>query len=314
MGDFNADMENISLKNFCDLYNCKTLIKEPTCLKNPVNPTCLDLMLTNSYRSFQNSCAIETGLSDFHRMVVTVMKAYFQKQKPKVVTYGDYKNFPVNDYRQKITYELLLLGYANDIPFDAFMNICKATLDRVAPLKQKYVRSSHSDFLNKEILKAIMNRTRLRNKFLRSRSTEDRSAYNQQRHFCLSLARKAKKDYYNNLDHKKVADNKSFWRTVKPLFSDKNSSFSKITLIENELLLNDDEKISSTLNGFFSNVVSNLNIPPYEDPSVNPDQFEDPVLKTNEKYKYHPSIKAIKEKNLNKTFTFQTISRLDIKK
>ena len=89
------------------------------------------------------------------------------------------------------------------------------------------------------------------------------------------------------------------------MFSDKNSSFSKITLIENELLLNDDEKISSTLNDFFSNVVSNLNIPPYEDPSVNPEQFEDPVLKANEKYKYHPSIKAIKKKNLNKTFPFK---------
>ena len=194
------------------------------------------------------------------------------------------------------------------------MNICKATLDKVAPLKQKYVWSNHSPFLNKEIMKAIMNRTRLRNKFLRSRSTEDRSAYNQQRNFCLSLVRKAKKDYYNNLDHKKVTDNKPFWRTVKPLFSDKNSSFSKIALIENELLLNDDEKISSTLNDFFSNVVSNLNIPPYEDPLVNPNQFEDPVLKANEKHTYHPSIKAIKEKNLNKTFTFQTTSRSDIKK
>ena len=53
------------------------------------------------------------------------------------------------------------------------------------------------------------------------------------------------------------------------------------------------KKISSTLNDFFSNVVSNLNIPPYEDPSINPDQFEDPVLKANEKYKYHPSIKVV---------------------
>ena len=109
-----------------------------------------------------------------------------------------------------------------------------------------------------------MNRTKLRNKFLRSRSTEDRSAYNQQRNFCLTLVKKGKKDY-NHLDHKKVTNNKSFWRTVKLLFSDKNSSFSKTTLIEKELLLNDDEKISSTLNDFFSNVVFNLNTPPYED-------------------------------------------------
>ena len=138
-----------------------------------------------------------------------------------------------------------------------------------------------------------MNRTKLRNKFLRSRSTEDRSAYNQQRNVCLSLVKQGKKDYYNHLDHKKVTNNKSFWRPVKLLFSDKNSSFSKTTLIEKELLLNDDEKISSTLNDFFSNVVFNLNTPPYEDTSINPDQFEDPVLKANEKYEYHPSIKAV---------------------
>ena len=101
---------------------------------------------------------------------------------------------------------------------------------------------------------------------------------------------------------------------MKPFFWDKNSFFSKFTLIENELLLNEDKKISSILNNFFSNVASNLNIPPFKIPSVNPDQFEDPVLKTNEKYKYHPSTKAITEKNLNKTFAFQTISRSDIKK
>ena len=93
MGHFNANMENINLKNLCDSYNFKNLIKEPTCFKNPVNPTCIDLMLTNSYRSFQSSCAIETGLSDFHRLVVTAMKAYFLKQKPKVVTHRYYKNF-----------------------------------------------------------------------------------------------------------------------------------------------------------------------------------------------------------------------------
>ena len=136
IGDFNADMENINLRNFCDLYKFKNLIKEPTRFKNPVNPTCIDLMLTNSHKSFQNACAIETGLSDFHRMVVTVMKAYFQEQKPKVLTYRDYKKFSESDYRQKITYELSLLRYANDIPFDVFIyNICKATLDKVAPLE-----------------------------------------------------------------------------------------------------------------------------------------------------------------------------------
>ena len=117
-------MENVNLRNFCDLYKFKNLIKEPTSFKNPVNPTCIDLMLTNTHKSL-----------DFHRMVVTVMKAYFQEQKPKVLTYRDYKKISENDYRQKITYELSLLRYANYIPFDVFINICKATLDKVAPLE-----------------------------------------------------------------------------------------------------------------------------------------------------------------------------------
>ena len=56
-------------------------MKEPTCFKNPENLTCIDLMLTNLYRSFHNSCAIETRLSDFHKMIVTVLKSYFHKKE-----------------------------------------------------------------------------------------------------------------------------------------------------------------------------------------------------------------------------------------
>ena len=62
MSDFNDNTEDINLKNFWDLHNFKNLIKEPTCFKNPVNPTCVDLMLTNSKKHFQNSCAIQTEL------------------------------------------------------------------------------------------------------------------------------------------------------------------------------------------------------------------------------------------------------------
>ena len=75
--------------------------------------------------------------------------------------------------------------------------------------------------MNKDISKAIMDFTRLRHKFLRSRSMEDRKAYNKQRNYCVSLIQKIKKNYYyNNLDYKKIIDNKSFWKYVKPLFTE----------------------------------------------------------------------------------------------
>ena len=56
----------------------------------------------NSYRSFDKSCAIEEGLSDFHKMLATVMKAYFHKKEPKVIKYRDYSNFCNEEYRQHI--------------------------------------------------------------------------------------------------------------------------------------------------------------------------------------------------------------------
>ena len=93
MGDLNVEGHNGFLKEFCDLYNLKNLIKVPTCFKNPDFPTSIDVMFTTSYRSFHNSCAIETGLSDFHKMIVTVMKTNFQKKEPKKNQYRDYNIF-----------------------------------------------------------------------------------------------------------------------------------------------------------------------------------------------------------------------------
>ena len=74
LGDFNAGVEDTSTKNFCSSYNLRSMINKPTCFKNPDKPSCIDLILTNCSRSFQNFCAIETGLSDFHKLVVTVLK------------------------------------------------------------------------------------------------------------------------------------------------------------------------------------------------------------------------------------------------
>ena len=49
--------------------------------------------LTNKQKRFLKTKTVETGLSDFHKMVVSVFKKSFKKQKPKIVTYRDYKHF-----------------------------------------------------------------------------------------------------------------------------------------------------------------------------------------------------------------------------
>ena len=79
MGDFNTEPHDTYKEDFCLNYNLSNLIKEPTCFKNIENPSGIDLILTNSPKSFQHSMAIETGLSDFYKMTVTVMRSHYSQ-------------------------------------------------------------------------------------------------------------------------------------------------------------------------------------------------------------------------------------------
>ena len=81
------------MENFCRIYGCKNIVKDKIYFKDPINPTCIDLIITNRPKSFQESKVMETGLSDFHKMSLTVMKVFYNKQKPKISQYRKYKDF-----------------------------------------------------------------------------------------------------------------------------------------------------------------------------------------------------------------------------
>ena len=111
-------------------------------------------------------------------------------------------------------------------------------------------------------------------------------------------------------------DNKTFWKTIKPHFTDKDVNHDSITLVQNEETISDNKEISETLSNFFSEVVTNLNLPHYDDPTVNIEFMDDPVARAVEKYKNHPSIRLIKEnyRNTNNTFRFENVSVKEIEK
>ena len=70
--------------------------------------------------------------------------------------YQDYKNFS-EEYREFL---VKLVSDHDQCPsYDVFLRKCKIALDRRTPLKYKYLRSNHSLFMNKDISKAIMDRT-----------------------------------------------------------------------------------------------------------------------------------------------------------
>ena len=78
-------------------------------------------------------------------------------------------------------------------------------------------------------------------------------------------------------------DNKTSWKIIKPYFTDESINHDNITLVENEETVSDNKEISETLNNFFSEVVTNLNLPQYNDPTVNVEDIEDQVARAVEK-------------------------------
>ena len=73
IGDFNCTQEDKCMIHLT-LIN---LIKVPMYFKNPINPSSIDVILTNRKNSFQNTMAKETGPSDHHKMTLTAFKIFF---------------------------------------------------------------------------------------------------------------------------------------------------------------------------------------------------------------------------------------------
>ena len=73
LGDFNAEMTNTHMEEFCSVYNFKSLIKDPTCFKNPEKPTTIDHILTNHPKSFQHS-----GFADHCSRLLQNAELYFR--------------------------------------------------------------------------------------------------------------------------------------------------------------------------------------------------------------------------------------------
>ena len=131
--------------------------------------------------------------------------------------YRNYKKFENSHFRDKIENELLKHDI-NNIELDIFHNILLSAFNECAPLKQKHIRANNGGFVTKELRKEIMKTTRLRNNFLKKKDDFSKALYNKQRNICVSLVRKLKGEYYENLDVKCVQDNKNFWKKVSPLF------------------------------------------------------------------------------------------------
>ena len=116
------------------------------------------------------------------------------------------------------------------------------------------------------------------------------------------------------VDINKIVDNKRFWQTVKPFFSDKNKIKNKITLIDDKTkIVSDNNLVAETFNKFFANIVPSLVLQCKDDLIASVENMQDHLEKIIEKFKQHPSIIAIMKYKPNKSnFLFSGVAEQSI--
>ena len=135
----------------------------------------------------------------------------------------------------------------------------------------------------------MIKRIKLKRVANESKNAADIAEYKKQRNIVVRLNKKAKREYFENLDPNEVGKNKVFWPTFKPLLSNNcQNGANKIALVENGSLLTNDKDISECFNTYFTNITDTLDI---DQPII----IDNSVMAAIERYKTHPSIVRIKQ-------------------
>ena len=137
------------MKTFCQEEKFKNLLEKQTCYKNHTNPSCVYLIIKNEPKSFQNSFTFETGLSNFHKKAVTVLKPSFVKQKPRVLNYRNYKFFNNTLFKDQVLDKLRNSNFQiSDKDLKHFRETCLSVLNTMSPLKSRFIRAIQAPFIN----------------------------------------------------------------------------------------------------------------------------------------------------------------------
>ena len=150
--DLNIDELKLGSDSSDHLSDAKVtnLVKKPTCFKSQ-DGTLIDLMLTNRQRSFLKSQNFKIGLTDCHKLVVSILGVSFKKLPRKIITYRDQKSFNQDHFLRDLDCRLLQgEPYRNcDEPKKKLFEIFNGILNHHAPQKRKQVRGNHAPYMNK---------------------------------------------------------------------------------------------------------------------------------------------------------------------
>ena len=312
-GDLNVDMDIPSkdvhgyLSDICDTFDLTNLIKGKTCTQSEQGSS-LDVILTNRPRSFQKSCLIETGISDHHKLVMTFLRCHFQKLPAKHILYRSYKHFNeesfLNDLRS------LQFNDLKQNPTEAYDLLTKTfsrLVEKHAPLKSKKIRGNQAPFMTKEYSKAIMNKSKMRNKYNKWKSRENYLNYQKSKSHCKKTGYSVKRKHFQKVTENGIMTSKKFWDTVKPILTNKGGTNGNVIILEeNGKLISKEEELVEIFNDHYINIVkTTTGSPPLSlgnpaDPRCDAATVRDII----DKFTSHPCVMKIREHFEDSEFSF----------
>ena len=140
--------------------------------------------MTNNALSFQHTEAVSTGLSYFHKLVLTVLKTTISKSKLGEIYHRSYKKFDSLKFNVYLKNAFVNEKIESCVKFDeVFMTV----LNRHAPLKKKILRANHSSYMAKTLRKAIMRRSYFEKKYFLKKTNQYLGAYKTHKNYCSRL-------------------------------------------------------------------------------------------------------------------------------
>ena len=286
------------VRDLCDSYNMKNMIKDPTCFKSQ-NGSLIDVFLTTAQNRIKTSGCVDTGLSDHHHLIYSVMKSFSPRLKPREITYRSYKTFIQENFIEDLqTFPFRVLEVFEEVDDKHYFltKVLQNILDIHAPVKRKKVRAKTPPFMNSKLRRAIMRKAQLHSKWIKYPNSTNWKRYRQQRNFVNKLKRQSVNKYFENKCDSENKNSQEFWQTMKPFLTNKCQTGNEILhLRENDTVITDQNQVSEIMNDYFVTIASTIGEPAENTMDISDTEF---VSNSVRKHINHPSVLAIKE---NKT-------------
>ena len=185
--------------------------------------------------------------------------------------------------------------YNSTNPYHDFPNLFKEITHKCAPIKQKKVRGNNSPFMTKELRKAIMDRSRLPNKYLKYPSKENFVSMKKMKNICNSICKKSKTKYLKRITEKGISSNKQFRNFVKAFLTNKGCMSNDFISIRNgDTFIDKESKLVEMFNSHYINIVEKTSGVPPENYVIDTNNTQEIIEGIIRKKERHPSILKIK--------------------